>query len=168
MTTLFNGVIVYCLSPPGVELLQLFLAVPSIVYSEVGKRLCVPGLLCHRWWLWSEECSLVLVCNISCLNSDHLHLQQYSDLSTFVSLARNVERSTLLLPRPTGMLTETRSPSGSLFYTQVVFFPIFPVMSLKSLVMRVAVVLWMPDRYYIARIAIAEEDRADQFAGCLW
>lgn len=33
--------------PPGVELLQLLLAVPSAVYSEVGEGLCVPGVLCH-------------------------------------------------------------------------------------------------------------------------
>lgn len=31
----------------GVELLQLLLAVPSAVYSEVGEGLCVPGVLCH-------------------------------------------------------------------------------------------------------------------------
>lgn len=32
---------------PGVELLQLFLPLPPAVYSEVGSRLRLPGVLCH-------------------------------------------------------------------------------------------------------------------------
>lgn len=53
-------------------------------------------------WSWSVLSHI--------LNTEHPHEQKYSNSSPLVSLVRNVERSTLIVPLPTGMLTETHRP----------------------------------------------------------
>lgn len=68
--------------------------VSSVTDEDFGQK--------NAPWSWSVPSHIP--------NTVHLHAQHYSNLSPLVSSVRNVERSTLLVPLPTGMLTETHRP----------------------------------------------------------